>query len=279
MLLLVCGIVSYAAAAPAEQGGKREVKGTVLDGTEQPLMGVAVVLAGTTQGVTTDLDGQFTISVPSGDVTLEFLSLGYSEKKVVVPAAQDKIVVYLAETATALDATVVVGYGSTKKVNLTGAVSVVESESIQNRSAANLGQLLQGTVPGLNITTSSGRPGQGATLNIRGLTSLNSSSPYVLVDGVEGDLSQVNPNDVESISVIKDASSAAIYGARASAGVILVTTKSGSEDDGFATVRYSGRMGFTAPTTSTEWESRGYYSVYLNNLFLCRYTVCNLLGC
>lgn len=271
MLLLVCGLVSYASAAPAEQGSTREVKGKVLDTNEEPLMGVAVVLAGTTQGVTTDLDGTFSMKVPAGEVTLEFLSLGYSEKKVVVPATQSVINVYLTESATALDATVVVGYGTTKKVNLTGAVSVVESESIQNRSAANLGQLLQGTVPGLNITTSSGRPGQGATLNIRGLTSINSSSPYVLVDGVEGDLSQVNPNDVESISVIKDASSAAIYGARASAGVILVTTKSGSEDDGFATVRYSGRMGFTAPTTSTDWETRGYYSVYLNNLFFSSY--------
>lgn len=206
MLLLVCGIMSYAATAPAEQGGKREVKGQVLDTNNEPLMGVAVVLAGTTTGVTTDLDGYFTMNVPEGDVTLEFLSLGYSEKKMTVPSTQSNLTVYLTESATALDATVVVGYGSTKKVNLTGAVSVVESESIQNRSAANLGQLLQGTVPGLNITTSSGRPGQGATLNIRGLTSLNSSSPYVLVDGVEGDLSQVNPNDVESISVIKDAS-------------------------------------------------------------------------
>ena len=271
MLLLVCGIVSYAAVVPAEQGQKREVKGTVMDATEQPLMGVAVVIAGTTQGVTTDLDGNYVISVPAGDVTLEFLSLGYSEKQVTVHASQGTCNVFLTESATALDATVVVGYGSTKKVNLTGAVSVVESKEIHNRSAANLGQLLQGTVPGLNITTSSGRPGQGATLNIRGLTSLNSSSPYVLVDGVEGNLSQVNPNDVESISVIKDASSAAIYGARASAGVILVTTKQGSEDDGFATVRYSGRMGFTAPTTSTEWEDRGYYSVYLNNLFFSSY--------
>lgn len=271
MLLLVCGFVSYASAVPAGQASTREVKGLVLDTTEQPLMGVAVVLAGTTQGVTTDLDGAFSINVPNGEVTLEFLSLGYSEKKITLPSTQSNVTVYLTESATALDATVVVGYGSTKKVNLTGAVSVVESESIQNRSAANLGQLLQGTVPGLNITTSSGRPGQGATLNIRGLTSLNSSSPYVLVDGVEGDLSQVNPNDVESISVIKDASSAAIYGARASAGVILVTTKQGSEDDGFATVRYSGRMGFTAPTTSTDWETRGYYSVYLNNLFFSSY--------
>lgn len=267
MLLLVCGLVSYASAAPAEQGSTREVKGKVLDTNDEPLMGVAVVLAGTTQGVTTDLDGAFSMKVPAGEVTLEFLSLGYSEKKVVVPSTQSVINVYLTESATALDATVVVGYGTTKKVNLTGAVSVVESEDLEKRPVANLGQMLQGTVPGLNVTSASGRPGQGATLNIRGLTSLNSSSPYVLVDGVEGDISAVNPNDVESISVVKDASSAAIYGARASAGVILITTKSGAADDGFATVRYSGRMGFTAPTTSTEWESRGYYSVFLNNQF------------
>ena len=265
--MLVCGVTSYIYAAPAEQAGKREVKGKVLDATDQPLMGVAVVLAGTTTGVTTDLDGAFSMNVPEGEVTLEFLSLGYAEKKVVVPATQSVINVYLSESATALDATVVVGYGSVKKVNLTGAVSVVESEDLEKRPVANLGQMLQGTVPGLNVTSASGRPGQGATLNIRGLTSINSSSPYVLVDGVEGSISAVNPNDVESISVVKDASSAAIYGARASAGVILITTKSGAEDDGFATVRYSGRMGFTAPTTSTDWEDRGYYSVYLNNQF------------
>ena len=271
MLLLVCGIVSYASVVPAEQGQTREVKGKVLDATEQPLMGVAVVVAGTTQGVTTDLDGNFVIKVPAGDVTLEFLSLGYSEKQVSVPATQGTITVFLSESATALDATVVVGYGTTKKVNLTGAVSVVESKSIENRSAANLGNILQGTVPGLTVTSASGRPGQGTSINIRGWNSINSGSPLVLVDGVEGDLSKVNPNDVESISVVKDASSAAVYGARASFGVILVTTKSGGEDDGFATVRYSGRMGFSAPTASTDWETRGYYSVYINNYFYNTY--------
>jgi hypothetical protein len=125
VLLLVCGVTSYIYAAPAEQAGKREVKGKVLDATDQPLMGVAVVLAGTTNGVTTDLDGAFSMNVPEGEVTLEFLSLGYAEKKVVVPATQSVINVYLSESATALDATVVVGYGSVKKVNLTGAVSVV----------------------------------------------------------------------------------------------------------------------------------------------------------
>ena len=258
---------STAAAQSVSSGASREVKGTVLDGSEYPLMGVAVLVAGTTNGGITDLDGNFSIQVPAGDVTLEFVSLGYTTKKIDVPASQSVVKVYLAESATALDATVVVGYGTTKKVNLIGAVSVVESEAISNRSAANLGNILQGTVPGLTITSATGRPGQSTSINIRGLNSINGGSPLVLVDGVEGDLSRVNPNDVESISVVKDASSAAVYGARASFGVILVTTKSGAEDDGFATVRYSGRYGFTAPTASTDWETRGYYSVYYNNLF------------
>ena len=118
------------------------------------------------------------------------------------------------------------------------------------------------------ITTSSGRPGQAAGINVRGLTSINGGSPLVLIDGAEGDLERINPMDVESISVIKDASSAAIYGARAAYGVILVTTKSGGDtSDGSATVTYSGRFGWTSPTTSTDFETRGYYSVYINNLF------------
>lgn len=273
-ILTVCFFVSVASAAlaqnatsPISTGASREVKGTVFDGQEQPLMGVAVLLAGTTTGGVTDLEGNYSIEVPIGDVTLEFVSLGYSTKRVALPASQSVLNVYLTESSTELDATVVVGYGTTKKVNLTGAVSVVESDAISNRSSANLGSILQGTVPGLTVTAATGRPGQTSSLNIRGFTSINGGNPLVLVDGVEGDLSRVNPNDVESVSVLKDASSAAVYGARASFGVILVTTKQGSEDDGFATVRYSGKFGFTAPTAETDWETRGYYSVYINNLF------------
>jgi Outer membrane cobalamin receptor protein len=137
--------------------------------------------------------------------------------------------------------------------------------------------MLQGTVPGLNVTSASGRPGQAASINIRGRNSINGGNPLVLVDGVEGDLQYLNPADVESISVIKDAAAAAIYGARGSAGVILVSTKNGSKSkDGKATVTYSGRAGFTAPTASTDWETRGYYSVYLSNLFLSTYNGSNL---
>ena len=127
--------------------------------------------------------------------------------------------------------------------------------------------MLQGSVSGLNITTSSGVPGSSPNINIRGVTSINGASPLVLIDGAVGDLNRVNPNDVESISVIKDASAAAVYGARAAFGVILVTTKSGSAQDNKATVRYSGRYGWESPTTSTDYETTGYWSVYTINKF------------
>ena len=127
--------------------------------------------------------------------------------------------------------------------------------------------MLQGAVPGLNISTTSGNPGSSGSLNIRGITSINAADPLVLVDGVEADMSRVNANDVENISVIKDASAAAIYGARAAYGVILITTKAGSDKGGKATVRYSGRMGWEEPTVSTDFETRGYWSVYTVDKF------------
>lgn len=161
----------------------------------------------------------------------------------------------------------VVGYGKQKKVNLTGAVASVGGEELENRVTKSLSSMLQGTVAGLNVTTSSGVPGSSASINVRGITSIHESEPLVLIDGAVGDIDRVNPNDVESISVIKDASAAAIYGARAAFGVILVTTKSGAAKGGKATVRYSGRFGWQAPTTSTDYETTGYWSVYTINQF------------
>lgn len=250
----------------AEQS-KRSVKGRVLDSKNKPVEGVAVIQAGTNNGVMTDADGSFHISLPEGTSDIMISCLGYATKNVHVPAGQDIITIYLSEDAVSLEETVVVGYGTQKKVNLTGAIATISSETIENRTSPTLSHMLMGTVPGLNITMSSGRPGNSATINIRGTNSINGGSPLVLVDGAEGDLARVNPNDVEAISVIKDASAAAIYGARASFGVILVTTKTGQTKEGMATVRYSGRIGWTQPTTSTEFETRGYYSVYLNDLF------------
>lgn len=245
------------------------VSGTVVDTKGDPAIGVGVLLKGTSQGTVTGADGRYTITVP-GNAVLVFSSMGY---KTVEVAVENRRVINLEieEDALFLEDAVVVGYGVQKKENLTGAVSVVSSKSIQNRTQANLGNILQGTVPGLTVTSPSGRPGESVSINIRGWNSINSGSPLVLVDGVVGSLERVNPNDVESISVLKDASSAAVYGAKAAFGVVLVTTKSGGDSDGHAKVRYSSRFGFSSPTTSTDWETRGYYSVYLANLFMKAY--------
>lgn len=261
LLLLLAGSISTLSAQ------NRKVSGKVLDALQEPLVGVSIRIEGTTQGTITDVDGAFDIQVPAAGATLDFSYVGYLTQKVKVKPGQKNIVVYMQEDAIMLDEAVVVGYGTQKKVNLTGAVATVDSKSLENRAAHSLTSMLQGSVPGLNVTTSSGVPGSSPDINVRGVTSINSSGPLVLIDGAVGELDRVNPNDVESISVIKDASAAAVYGARAAFGVILVTTKSGAAQDGKATVRYSGRLGWEAPTTSTEYETTGYWSVYTVNKF------------
>lgn len=248
----------------------RELSGVVLDATDFPLIGVAVIVDGTTNGAMTSDDGSFTLTVPATEVVLNVSSLGYETKLVTVPATQDKVTIYLAEDNMMIEETVVVGYGTQKKVNLTGAVGVVDSKQLEDRTAHNLSAMLQGSVPGLNISTSSGNPGSTGSLNIRGIGSIGSGSdttPLVLIDGVEGEIDRVNPADVESISVIKDASAAAVYGARGAFGVILITTKKGTDNEGKATVRYSGRFGWEEPTTSTDYETTGYWSAYIHNMF------------
>ena len=261
LLLVLGGLLSLNAQ-------NRTVSGVIQDAGQQPIIGAAVMLAGGSNvGAVTDLDGTFTLNVPAGPVTLDITCLGYAAKSVSVPATQSTVTVVLEEDTMMLDETVVVGYGTQKKVNLTGAISVVDDESLKDRSSHNLVTMLQGSVPGLNITTQSGNPGSSGKLNIRGFTSINASDPIVLIDGAIGDLEDVNPNDVESISVIKDAAAAAVYGGRAAYGVILVTTKTAKDDDGKATIRYSGRMGWEEPTTSTDYEDRGYWSVYTLDTF------------
>lgn len=259
LALMLAGVSAFAQS--------RELSGVVLDATDFPLIGVAVIVDGTTNGVMTAEDGSFALTVPASEVVLNVSSLGYETKLVTVPATQDKVTIYLAEDNMMIEETVVVGYGTQKKVNLTGAVGVVDEKALQDRVSPNLSSMLQGSVPGLSISTSSGNPGSTGTLQIRGTGSINGGNPLVLIDGVEGEMDRVNPNDVESISVIKDASAAAVYGARAAFGVILITTKKGNDDDGNAVVRYSGRFGWEEPTTSTDFETTGYWSAYIHNMF------------
>lgn len=246
------------------------LKGKVVDTKGEPIMGVGVVVKGTSIGTVTGMEGDFILNAKDAEI-LVCTSLGYKTKEVAV-GKSNFLRITLEEDLLFISDAVVVGYGVQKKENLTGAVSVVSSKSIENRSSANLGGILQGTVPGMTVTSATGRPGEGVSLNIRGWNSINSGSPLVLVDGVVGSLERVNPNDVESISVLKDASSAAVYGAKAAFGVVLVTTKSGGDSEGYAHVRYSSRFGYSAPTSSTDWETRGYYSVYIPNMFMQAYS-------
>lgn len=245
----------------------RVVSGKVLDVQQEPLAGVTIQVNGTSKGSISGVDGSFSLQIPTEASVLNFSYVGYLPQKVKVTPNQKNITVYMQEDAVLLDEAVVVGYGTQKRVNLTGAVATVESKALENRVSHSLTNMLQGSVAGLNITTSSGVPGSSPSVNVRGVTSINGAEPLVLIDGAVGDLNRINPNDVESISVIKDASAAAVYGARAAFGVILVTTKSGSPQDGKATVRYSGRIGWESPTTSTNYETTGYWSVYTVNKF------------
>jgi len=264
MCMMLLGFAAYA---------QNTVTGTVVDAGGEPIIGAAVLSSDGSVATVTDNDGNFSFKMGSEAVIIEVSFLGYKTEKVTVRPTQGKLLITLTEDVEFIDATVVVGYGTAKKSSLTGAISVVDSKTLENRSALDVGHMLQGVVPGLNITSSTGRPGQDVDINIRGWNSINGGEPLVLVDGVEGDLQKVSANDIESISVIKDAAAAAIYGARASFGVILVTTKSGNaNEDGKPTVSYSGRWGWTAPTTSTDFETRGYDNVSINNKFFKAYS-------
>lgn len=224
------------------------VKGKVVDQkSHDSVIGASVLVVGTDIGTITDMDGQFTLpNVPrNGELKISYI--GY-KTQIVPVAGKSSFDIALVEESEMLDEVVVVGYGVQKKVNLTGSVSSVKGDALERRPVADATQSLQGMVPGLLVSNgSAGRPGGSGTMTLRGQGNLdNTATPYVLVDGVEMDLSDVNPNDIESISVLKDAAASAIYGARAAYGVILVTTKRGEE--GKMRVNYQGTVGWTAPT-------------------------------
>ncbi|WP_339925715.1 TonB-dependent receptor [uncultured Cyclobacterium sp.] len=206
-----------------------KVSGKVVDQNGEPLPGVTIAIPGTTIGTASDIDGNYSLTVPE-EATLVYSFIGFQSQRIAV-GQQTIINITLQEEIGALDEVVVTGFGTQKKENLTGAVSSVSKEVLENRPITNIGQGLQGQISNLNITQNTGTPGGGATFNVRGFTSINGGSPLILVNNVPMDVNLINPNDIESISVLKDAASAAIYGARAAYGVILITTKSGSKSD------------------------------------------------
>ncbi|MDR2121321.1 MAG: TonB-dependent receptor [Tannerella sp.] len=205
------------------------ITGTVTDAAGEPLPGVNISVKGTTTGVITDADGKYSLNVTDGRAILVYSFIGYLSQEVTV-GDRTKIDVALRESLQALDEVVVVGYGVQKKVNLTGAVGHIKSDVLAGQPVTNIQELLQGKSPGLNVTKSSGQPGSGASMDVRGTSTIGGSSGVlVIIDGVPGNINTLNSNDIESISILKDAASAAIYGSRAANGVILVTTKGGTD--------------------------------------------------
>lgn len=247
-------IIEKKSDSAAKSSERTTITGTVTDMKGQPLPGVFVVQSGSkSNAATTDLDGKYQIVI-SGDrnISLSFSCLGFTSRTVSVSPGQAVVNCSLKEDSTLLDEVVVVGYGVQKKLNLTGSVASTSGEVLSDRPIGNIAQGLQGVIPNLNITFNSGKPSQEAKINIRGNTSLNGGSALILLDGVEiSDLSLVNPQDVESISVLKDASAAAVYGARAAFGVMLITTKKGASNKK-ATVNYNNNLSWNTPARLPE---------------------------
>lgn len=225
-ILVLLSLVAYTLQLQAQI---LSIRGKVADVKDQPLPGVAILVKGTTTGTVTDLNGNFTISAKGNDV-LVFSFVGY--KKVEVPINnRQEIVVKMEEEITQLNEVVVVGYGAQRKKDLTTAVAMVSEKEIANRPIISAAQVLQGKAAGVQVIQPSGKPGQGLAVRVRGATSvLAGNEPLYVVDGVPtNDIQGLNPNDIASMSVLKDASSSAIYGARAANGVVLITTKRGQE--------------------------------------------------
>ena len=230
---------------PLEAFAQEALKGTVSD-ANGPLTGVMVLNKDNGKWATTDLDGNYSIDGVDKGNTLEFTFMGYITKKEIWNG-QNPFNVIMMEDAVELEETVVIGYGSVKKKDLTGAVGVVNDKIIGQQSTSQLSQSLQGVVPGLSVTRSSSMPGASATVKVRGITTMSDSSPLILVDGMAvSSLDNVPTEDVRQITVLKDAASAAIYGARAAAGVILITTKEASE--GQLQIGYNGEVSVITPT-------------------------------
>ena len=261
-LLMACFVGSVTAQ------GQSMVKGTVTDSNGEPLIGVSILVKGTTNGVVSDINGGYSISAGASDV-IQFSYVGYTTQEIQV--GNNKILnVTLEEDTKRLDEVVVVGYGTQKKVNLTGAVSSIDSEELINKPVMSTAQAIAGLAPGLSVVSNSGRPGAGASVKIRGTGTFSSAGtdPLVLIDGLSGSMDDVDPNDIQSISFLKDAASASIYGNRAANGVILIETKKGQK--GKTQISYNATFGWQTPTELPDfldsWEYAEYYNMAMRNM-------------
>ena len=236
-------------------------KGNVKDAAGEPVIGASVVVKGTTNGTITDFDGNFELSGVSKGATLEVSFVGYATQEITFNGQAINVV--LKENNEMLDELVVVGYGVQKKANLTGSVASINAEALESRAVASVSAAMAGTMPGVTSIQTSGAPGaQTGSITIRGKNSINAASPLVIVDGVPGSMNNIDPQDIESISVLKDAASAAIYGVQAANGVILITTKKGKSGQK-ARINYSGLVSWASPTAKLNFlDAAGYAELY-----------------
>ena len=264
-LLSVLFLLSFTLASVYAQD--IQVKGTVVSGTDDfPLPGVSVVVKGTTKGVITDIDGNFVISVPS-DAVLSFTYIGFKSQEVPVEGKTSLNVVLYEDTET-LEEVVVVGYGVQKKSVVTASIAKVSADDLENKAPVRMDNALKGLAAGVDVTSSSGQPGASPRVRIRGIGTINNSDPLYIVDGmpISGGLDFVNPNDIESIEVLKDAASGAIYGARAANGVILVTTKKGKL--GKTSINYNFSYGWQSAWKRRDVTSATDYAILQNEKYM-----------
>lgn len=234
---------------------QNQLKGIILNEEGDPIVGATVRIAQSNIATSSKSDGSFSVSVLEKTGELLISALGY-EDQVINFSVENTITVRLVAKSSDLDEVVVVGYGVQKKANLTGAVSQINSSDIALRPDANISTALQGLMPGLNIQMNNGNPSETPDINVRGFNSINGGSPLVLIDGIEGNITRVNPNDIESVTVLKDAASSAIYGARGAFGVILITTKTGKA--GTTSVTYTNNFAWTTPAVRTDYITDPY---------------------
>lgn len=241
----------------------KDIKGIVLDENSEPLIGASIVIQGTSKGVITDFDGNFILSDVQSEANIVISYVGFKDQIIKV-GPKDYFKIVMKSDQEMLDEVVVVGYGTQKKANLSGSVSTVGSDVLESKPIVSAGQGLQGVIPNLNIDIKSGDPTQSPSYNVRGNTSINGGEPLILVDGLPMNIDDLNPNDIKSVTVLKDAGAAAIYGARAAFGVILVETKNASE--GKVRVKFNTEISLKQPIYNMDPLTDPYKYVVLRNI-------------
>ena len=243
------------------QSGPQLLKGTVVDESGEPVPGAGILVSQTSRGTVSDIDGHFAIEVMPSDKALEISGIGYAVTRVTLPLQNNAgaFVVTLKEAAINLDESVVVGYGEFSRRSITSSVTKLDGDVLRDRSVTSGAEALKGRISGLHIVQTNNTPGGGFSMKIRGGSSINNSNtPLVLVDGVERSMDEINPNDIASIDVLKDAAAAAVYGARGSNGVILITTRKGGFERG-PQITFEASVAYQEPETKREFLNAEQY--------------------